>query len=228
MALYYNEAWLAPEVNGPGIGVVDALAKDYRYRACTAAARRRRSAHGSARAAAGLADGSADEAADGADVREALKRRHARAAGSATGREFTTYVEDPKNAAKHGAQKGAHDDLAMAFMGAHRVAAELRPRPAVLPGGGARVSEACRRVRAGACARSTRQAPRARMPVFDEENWDPEVASTCGRSVAADARGGPARGQAERAGRVLGDPSAAPGGMIPPEPVHEARVPRWQ
>jgi hypothetical protein len=29
---YYNEAWLAPEVTGLGIGVVDALAKDYRYR----------------------------------------------------------------------------------------------------------------------------------------------------------------------------------------------------
>jgi hypothetical protein len=50
----------------------------------------------------------------------------------ATGREFTTYVEDPKNPAKHGAQKGAYDDLAISFMGVHRVAAELRPR---VPGG---------------------------------------------------------------------------------------------
>jgi hypothetical protein len=32
VALYYNEAWLAVEVTGLGIGVVDALAKDYRYR----------------------------------------------------------------------------------------------------------------------------------------------------------------------------------------------------
>jgi hypothetical protein len=43
-----------------------------------------------------------------------------------TGREFTTYVEDEKN--RHGAQKGTNDDLAVSFMGAHRVADELRPR----------------------------------------------------------------------------------------------------
>jgi molybdate-binding protein len=31
IGLYFNEAWLAPERNGPGIYVVEAL-KDYRYR----------------------------------------------------------------------------------------------------------------------------------------------------------------------------------------------------
>jgi hypothetical protein len=34
-----------------------------------------------------------------------------------TAREASTYVQDPKNPAKHGAQAGAHDDLLMAFMG---------------------------------------------------------------------------------------------------------------
>jgi hypothetical protein len=32
LGLYYNEAWLAPEVNGPGVAVVDALVQEYRYR----------------------------------------------------------------------------------------------------------------------------------------------------------------------------------------------------
>jgi hypothetical protein len=36
VAVYYNEAWLAPEKTGLGIGVVDALRKDYRYRRCIA------------------------------------------------------------------------------------------------------------------------------------------------------------------------------------------------
>jgi hypothetical protein len=45
-----------------------------------------------------------------------------------TARQISTYVEDPKNRAKHGAKKGSFDDLLMAFMGAHRVADELKPR----------------------------------------------------------------------------------------------------
>ena len=57
----------------------------------------------------------------------------------ATAREFSTYVEDPKNRARHGAQKGAFDDLAISWMGAHRVAAELRPRDLSKGRGGRRV-----------------------------------------------------------------------------------------
>jgi hypothetical protein len=31
IGLYFNTAWLAPEVNGPGQGVIDALKADYGY-----------------------------------------------------------------------------------------------------------------------------------------------------------------------------------------------------
>jgi hypothetical protein len=73
VALYYNEAWLAPRRPGLGIGVVDALAKDYRYRACTARTAPATMSARTPRAPARLADGSAHEAADGDDVREVLK-----------------------------------------------------------------------------------------------------------------------------------------------------------
>jgi hypothetical protein len=136
IALYWNEAWLAPEVNGPGIGVVDALVKDYRYRRMY---RRRRAGD----------DRRQDQREQligwQTDLRtkplmemtfgEALKDGTHGLRDVATAREATTYVEDPKNAAKHGAQKGAHDDLLMAYMGGKRVAAELRPRSTDTRGG---------------------------------------------------------------------------------------------
>ena len=129
VALYYNEAWLAVEKTGLGIGVVDTLAKDYRYRLMY---RTRRPGD----------DNRADSLGEriGWETTGRTKPLMEQTFGQmlrtgehglrdvATGREFTTYVEDPKDHAKHGAQKGAFDDLAMSFMGAHRVAAELRPR----------------------------------------------------------------------------------------------------
>lgn len=129
LGLYYNTAWLAPEVNGPGGGVIDVLNADYGYPKIY---RRHRAGE--------------DQRSD---VREYLlgwlttqpsKRLMEMTFGTAlkegwhglrdvpTGREFTTYVQDQKNPEKHGAQKGAHDDLAISFMGVHRVAAELQPR----------------------------------------------------------------------------------------------------
>ena len=129
VALYYNEAWLAVEVTGLGIGVLDALAKDYRYRMLY---RRHRAGD--------------DERADArerllgwnTDLRtkplmeqtfgQALREGTHGLRCVQTAREANTYVIDPKNPAKHGAQAGAHDDLLMAYMGAHRVAAEYRPR----------------------------------------------------------------------------------------------------
>ncbi len=129
VGMYYNEAILAPEVSGLGIGPTDALAKDYRYRMMY---RRRRAG---------------DDMRQ--DVREQLlgwettlrtKPLMEQTFGEVladetllaglrdplTGREFTTYVSDDRG--RHGAQQGAHDDLAMAYMGAHRVAHEMRPR----------------------------------------------------------------------------------------------------
>jgi hypothetical protein len=129
VATYYNEAWLAIEATGLGIGVLDALAKDYRYRMLY---RRHRAGD--------------DERTDtrdrllgwSTDLRtkplmeqtfgQALREGTHGLRCVQTAREATTYVIDPKNAAKHGAQPGTHDDLLMAYMGVHRVAAELVPR----------------------------------------------------------------------------------------------------
>jgi hypothetical protein len=129
IALYYNTAWLAPEVNGPGQGVIDALRNDLRYPLLY---RRRTRGDDDRTDAAGhllgwqttLQSKPLMEQTFGQALREGSHGLRC----VLTGREATTYVEDPKNAAKHGAQKGAYDDLLMAFMGAHRVAAELRPR----------------------------------------------------------------------------------------------------
>lgn len=129
IATYYNQAWLAPEVNGPGQGVIDALRNDLRYPMLYR--RRHRGDDDRAEAQAHnlgwvttLQSKPLMEQTFGQALREGTHGLRC----VATGREATTYVEDPKNPAKHGAQKGAHDDLLMAFMGAHRVAAELRPR----------------------------------------------------------------------------------------------------
>lgn len=129
IAVYYNFAWLAPEVNGPGQGVIDALRNDLRYPLLY---RRRTRGDDDRTDAAGhllgwqttLQSKPLMEQTFGQALREGSHGLRC----VLTGREATTYVEDPKNAAKHGAQKGAYDDLLMAFMGAHRVAAELRPR----------------------------------------------------------------------------------------------------
>lgn len=127
IGLYFNEAVLAPEVTGLGIGPTDALAKDYRYRRMY---RRRRAGD--------------DQRQDPREqligwettlrTKPLMEQTFGAALGEGThgmrdvltGREFTTYVEDDRG--RHGAQPGAHDDLAMSYMGVHRVAAELRPR----------------------------------------------------------------------------------------------------
>jgi hypothetical protein len=124
---YYNVAWVAPEVNGPGIALVDAL-KDYRYRKIY----RRKRAGDDQRTDQReyLLGWQTDtrtkplmEATFGTILKEGVHGLR----DPQTGREFTTYVEDPKNPAKHGAQPGSHDDLAISSMGVHRVAGELRP-----------------------------------------------------------------------------------------------------
>jgi hypothetical protein len=129
VAIYFNEATLAPEKTGLGVGLVDALAKDYRYRRMY---RTRRP--GDDMRADAIADRVGWETTPRtkplmeATFGAMLKSGEHGLRDIATAREATTYVQDPKNPVKHGAQKGAHDDLLMAIMGAHRVAAELRPR----------------------------------------------------------------------------------------------------
>lgn len=129
VGLYFNEAWVAPEKTGLGIGVVDALMKDLRYRRIY----RTRRPGDDDRSEAEQHEVGWETTPRTKPLLELTFGQVLRAGEHGlrdplTGREFTTYVEDPKNPAKHGAQKGTHDDLAVAFMGVHRVAAELRPR----------------------------------------------------------------------------------------------------
>lgn len=135
IAVYFNQAWLAPEATGLGIGVVDALRVDYRYPRLY---RRRRAG-----------DDTRQDARENllgwyTDLRtkpllemtfgQALKEGTHGIRDIPTAREFTTYVESRPG--KHEAQPGAFDDLAMSYMGAVRVASELKPRdPSRKPSG---------------------------------------------------------------------------------------------
>lgn len=129
VGLYYNEAWLAVEKNALGVGVVDSLGKDYRYRRMYRTHRpgdEQRA--GPMRERLGWATSPRTKPLMEQTFGELLKSEEHGLRDVATARELTTYVRDPNNPAKHGALKGSHDDLLMAYMGAQRVAAEMRPR----------------------------------------------------------------------------------------------------
>lgn len=129
MALYYNMGWLAPEVTGLGIGVVDALRLDLRYPRLY---RRRRAGD----------DRRNDQREQllGWETTMRTKPLLEQTMGQAfkdgshgirdlpTARQFTTYVETDKG--KHEAQKGTNDDLVMVTMIAKRVCFELKPKGA--------------------------------------------------------------------------------------------------
>lgn len=127
VGLYYNTAWLAPEATGLGIGVVDSLAQDFKYPKIY---RRRRRGddqrNDQDQRYLGWYTSPASKPLMELTFGELLKAEEDGLRDVATAREFTTYVEIDRG--KHGAQKGAYDDLAMAYMGAQRVALELSPR----------------------------------------------------------------------------------------------------
>jgi hypothetical protein len=129
IAVYFNESWLAPEKTGLGIGLVETLRQDYRYRLLYRTRRRGdddRSGPGDH--LLGWSTNPQTKPLMEQTFGQALRDDVHGLRDPATAREFTTYVEDPKNPARHGAQKGAHDDLAVCWMGAYRVASELKPR----------------------------------------------------------------------------------------------------
>lgn len=129
IGLYFNEAWLAPEVTGLGIGVLDALVQDYRYPKMY---RRRRAGDdrrndnrenllgwSTDRRSKPLMEQAMGEAfKDGTHGLRCVK----------TARQFTTYVKDERG--NHGAQPGSNDDLVMAYMGAQRIASDMAFRDA--------------------------------------------------------------------------------------------------
>lgn len=126
IALYWNEALLAIEVNGPGIAPTEKVQKDYRYRRMY---RRRR--HANVRNEEDVKIGWATtqvtkplmETSMGLALRDETHGLRCRL----TARELTTYISDDRG--RHGAMQGAHDDLLISAMGAHRVMDEVRPRP---------------------------------------------------------------------------------------------------
>jgi hypothetical protein len=131
IARYFNGAWLAPEINGPGQGVIDALNSDFGY---SPIYRRHRSGDDQRNDAKSYLLGWQTTQPSKYLMEQTFGRRCARA-GMACGMcrrpgSSRRTSEDPKRPTSHGAQPGAHDDLAISFMGAHRVAAELRPRDA--------------------------------------------------------------------------------------------------
>jgi hypothetical protein len=131
VGLYWNRAWVAVEVNSYGKGVVDMLQKDYRYPLMY---KTHRGGTDARTDVAGykvgwettLASKPLMETTFGTALREGWHGLRC----LQTAREFSTYVQDPKRPEKHGAQKGAHDDLAISYMGVQQVAAELQPRRA--------------------------------------------------------------------------------------------------
>jgi hypothetical protein len=125
VALYYNKAWLAVEVNSVGVAVNDPIAKDYRYPHLY---RRRRSDTRTVKleervgwktdpATKPLAENAMGAALEG-DIRGGL--RSPKTAG-----QLLTYVKDEKG--KRGAMPGRHDDLLMTAMIAHRIMEEIAP-----------------------------------------------------------------------------------------------------
>lgn len=126
VALYYNRAWLAVEVNSVGVAVNDPLAKDYRYPRLYR--RRRGGDHRQVKVEERVgwktdpATKPLVENAMGA-VLEADIRGGIRSARMA--RQLNTYVKDEKG--RRGALPGNHDDLLMTAMIAQRVMDELAP-----------------------------------------------------------------------------------------------------
>jgi hypothetical protein len=132
VASYFNEAWLAVEVNSVGTAIVDPLGKDYKYRHLY---RRRRvdTVRNTVTDKPGWKTSPETkpqiENAFGSllqsDVRGGL-------ASVRTARQLTTYVQDERG--RRGAMPGENDDLLMAAMIAARVMEEITPR-SEKPGG---------------------------------------------------------------------------------------------
>jgi hypothetical protein len=125
VALYYNSAWLAIELTGPGLAVAEPLQKDYRY------SRMYRRKHidrmreiEEDRLPGWRTDGVSKPLMESTfeaalhDGTHGLRDRQ-------TARELQTYIINEKG--KHEAQRGEYDDCLMAAMIAHRVMEVLRP-----------------------------------------------------------------------------------------------------
>jgi hypothetical protein len=124
VALYYNSALLAVEVNNQGIAVVDPLTKDYRYRRMY---RRKRidRIRNIDEDKPGWETNAVTKPAMEATFGSALQDGTHGTRDIATARQLTTYVSDERG--RHGALDGEYDDRLMATMIAHQVMELVRP-----------------------------------------------------------------------------------------------------
>jgi hypothetical protein len=124
IALYYNRAYVAVEVNSVGVAVNDPLAKEYRYPKLYRRRRRDRRQEDATEIIGWQTNPSTKPLMEGAmgSALESDTRGGLRSVKAA--RQLTTYIRDEKG--RRGAMPGEHDDLLMAAMGAHQVMEEYR------------------------------------------------------------------------------------------------------
>ncbi len=125
VALYYNDAQLAVEVNGPGIAVIEPIQKDYRYAFCYRRTKQDSIANKPVQLVGWRTDQVTKPLIEGTFA-EALQEETHGIRSVECAREMNTYVVDEKG--RHGAQPGEHDDRLLAAMIARRVAVLLAPR----------------------------------------------------------------------------------------------------
>jgi hypothetical protein len=124
VALYYNKAWLAVEIQNQGIAVVDPLHKTFRYGRMF-----RRKRFDRVRQVnedkPGWSTDNVSKPVMEATFATALAEETHGLRDMETARQLSTYVITEKG--KHEAQHGEHDDLLVAAMIAHQVMDLLRP-----------------------------------------------------------------------------------------------------
>jgi hypothetical protein len=126
VALYYNEALLAVERNGPGIAVVEPLRNDYHYRNLYRQRREDQQRANKVREKIGWTTDQVTKPMLEATFAQALQEGTHGLRSIRTARQLSTYVEDDRG--RHGAQAGEHDDLLITAMIARRVAVLMKPR----------------------------------------------------------------------------------------------------
>jgi hypothetical protein len=126
IALYYNEAILGVERNGPGVAVVEPLKNDLRYRRLYKQRKVDQQQSHKVREKIGWTTDQVTKPELEVTFAQALQEETHGLRSIRCARQLNTYVEDDRG--RHGAQAGEHDDLLMAAMIARRIAVLMQPR----------------------------------------------------------------------------------------------------
>jgi hypothetical protein len=126
VALYYNEAILGVERNGPGVAVVEPLKNDLRYRRLYKQRKVDQQRSHKIREKIGWTTDQVTKPELEVTFGQALQEETHGLRSVRCARQLNTYVEDERG--RHGAQSGEHDDLLMAAMIARRIAVLMQPR----------------------------------------------------------------------------------------------------